>query len=61
MNQPDPDFLGQRLEAISEGFKEAIRREVRRLRERGLPVYVAENGTVVELPAEQGAAPGPQP
>lgn len=57
MNKPDPEFLRSRLETISEGFKEAIRREVRRLRERGLPVYVAKNGTVVALPDEKASAP----
>jgi len=52
MNQPDSAFLKRRLEAIAEGLKEGVRREVQRLRERGLPVYVAKNGTVVALPPE---------
>ena len=52
MNRPDSTFLNQRLEAIAEGLKEGVRREVQRLRERGLPVYVAKNGTVVALPPE---------
>lgn len=51
-NQPDPKFLQQRLDAISAGFKKAIRREVQRLRTQGLPVYVAKNGTVILLPPE---------
>ena len=46
-SQPDAVFLQQRLEAITEGIKEGIRREVARLRKLGLPIYVAENGTVV--------------
>jgi hypothetical protein len=43
----DTQFLHDRLETIASGLKEAVRREVRRLREQGLPVYVAENGKVV--------------
>ena len=46
----DSDFLQRRLLAIGEGLKEGVRREVRRLRELGLPVYVADNGTVIALP-----------
>ena len=48
----DPAFLQQRLEAISEGLKEGVRREVRRLRELGLPIYVARDGKVVDLQPE---------
>jgi len=47
---PDARFLRKRLETISEGLKEGVRREVRRLREKGLPVYVADNGKVVARP-----------
>ena len=43
----DPKFLRERLLAISEGLKEGIRREVARLRRLGLPIYVADNGKVV--------------
>jgi len=46
-SQADAEFLQQRLEAICRGLKEGIRREVARLRKLGLPIYVAENGTVV--------------
>ena len=49
----DPGFLQKRLEAISEGLKEGVRREVRRLRQLGLPIYVARNGKVVDLQSEQ--------
>ncbi|MFH1108148.1 MAG: hypothetical protein V1790_02975 [Planctomycetota bacterium] len=45
--QTDAEFLQQRLEAICRGLKEGIRREVARRRKLGLPIYVAENGTVV--------------
>jgi hypothetical protein len=44
------DFLQRRLLAIGEGLKEGVRRELRRLRELGLPIYVARNGTVIALP-----------
>ena len=46
-NQPDAEFLQQRLEDICRGLKEGIRREVARRRKLGLPIYVVENGTVV--------------
>lgn len=46
-SEPDEAFLQSRLDDISRGLKEGIRREVARLRELGLPIYVAENGTVV--------------
>lgn len=60
MNQPDSAFLKQRLAAIAEGLKEGVRREVQRLRERGLPVYVAKNGTVVALPTETPTQAAPK-
>ena len=46
-SQADAEFLQQRLEAICRGLTEGIRREVARRRKLGLPIYVAENGTVV--------------
>lgn len=42
-------FLRKRLDDISEGLKEGIRREIKHLEEQGLPIYVAENGKVVDL------------
>ncbi len=53
MRTPDPRQLDERLEAISAGLKEAIRREVCRLRELGLPIYVERDGKVVTANAEQ--------
>lgn len=47
---PEAAILEKRLDQIAEGLREAIRREVARLRRLGLPVYVAENGRVVERP-----------
>ena len=57
MNQPEPTASEERHRAICEGFKKAIRREVARLHEQGLPVYVAKNGTVVVAPAPKAAPP----
>ena len=46
-SEAETEFLRQRLKAISHGLTEGIRREVARRRRLGLPIYVAENGTVV--------------
>ena len=46
----DPTYLQKRLDVICEGLKEAVRREVQRLRDLGLPVFVADNGRVVSRP-----------
>jgi len=43
--------LDRQLDEICEGFREAIDREVEALRRDGFPIYVAENGTVVDLQA----------
>lgn len=42
-------FLEQRLDAICDGSRKAIDREVERRRKAGLPIYVSENGRVVDL------------
>jgi len=47
---PEAVLLEKRLDDIADGLREAIRREVARLRRLGLPVYVAENGRVIERP-----------
>lgn len=50
--QPDKiedALLDKRLDDICEGFTEAIDREVETLQREGLPIYVAENGKVVDL------------
>ncbi len=49
----DRAFLRRRLDAICEGLKEGVRREVARLRREGLPVFVIEDGNVVDC-----ASPG---
>ena len=52
--QPDKTedaLLDKRLDDICEGFAEAIDREVERRRREGLPIYVSEDGKVVDLQA----------
>ncbi len=49
----DPALLHRRLDQISDGLIEAVRREVQRLRQLGLPIYVGSNGTVVSMPTNQ--------
>ena len=63
-SEADTEFLKQRLEAISHGLLEGIRREVARRRKLGLPLYVAENGTVVNRQTSSPqaiSAPGDTP
>ncbi len=58
--QPDKTedtLLDKRLDDICEGFTEAIEREVEALQREGLPIYVAENGKVVDLQAPAPTEP----
>ena len=57
VSRVDHDFLEKRLDAICEGLKEGVRREVARLRKLGLPIYVSENGKVVDRQTDRS---GPQ-
>jgi len=41
--------LDRQLDEICDGFREAVDREVETLQREGLPIYVAENGHVVDL------------
>lgn len=61
MNRVDPEFLKQRRATIVAGLKEGVRREVKRLRKLGLPLYVAQNGSVVALPPEGTASTDENP
>ncbi len=45
----DPALLQRRLDQISDGLKEGVRREVQRLRRLGLPIYVGSNGKVIPM------------
>jgi len=51
MQEPEVDqqFLESRLDTIARCAKEAIRREIELLRKLQLPIYVAEDGKVVDL------------
>ena len=48
---PDEALLDREMDDICEGLPEAIDREVARLRREGLPIYVSENGKVIDLQA----------
>jgi hypothetical protein len=52
--QPDKTedaLLDERLDEICQGFTQAIDREIERRQRDGLPIYVAENGNVIDLQA----------
>ena len=55
----DPQFMRERLEAMGTAMKEGIRREVQRLRAAGLPIYVDQDGQVVDLNAQSPDEPPP--
>lgn len=50
-NKTEDTLLDKRLDDICAGLTEAIDREVERRRREGLPIYVAENGKVIDLQA----------
>lgn len=52
----DREFLERRLEQIREGAREAIRREVEWLKRHNFPVWVCENGTVVDATKRPSSA-----
>ena len=52
-DSPDEALLDRRLDDICAGLCEAIDREVKQLRHEGLPIYVSENGKVVDLQAAE--------
>ena len=45
----DDALLEKRLDDICDGLREAIDREVETLRREGLPIYVSDNGNIVDL------------
>jgi hypothetical protein len=52
----EAQFLEERLDAVCDGLRDGIRREVARLHELGLPVYVEKDGqVVVEAPPRRAS------
>ncbi len=49
LNEAEGRALDKQLDEICEGFREAIDHEVERRWREGLPIYVEENGRVVDL------------
>lgn len=45
----DPIFVQEQLRKMADALQEAMQREVEKLRKAGLPIYVSENGEVVDL------------
>ncbi len=45
--------LDRQLDEICDGFREAVDREVETLQREGLPIYVADNGRVVDLQKQE--------
>ena len=48
-NKDNDALLEQRLDAICDGSRKAIDLEVERRRKAGLPIYVSDNGRVVDI------------
>ncbi len=53
MPQNNHEHIQERLQTIREGMVDAIRLEVERRRALGLPVYVYENGRVIDANAKR--------
>lgn len=52
----DDALLAKRLDDICEGLCEAIDREVAILRREGLPIYVCQDGKIVDLNADKSGS-----
>ncbi len=52
--QANEALLEKRLDDICDGLREAIDREVETLRREGLPIYVSDNGQVIDLQQTEG-------
>ena len=55
--EPDRAYMRARLETICAALKEAVRREVGRLRSSGRPIYVQRDGKIVDLQLEEKPKP----
>lgn len=49
----DEAMLDEQMDDICEGLREAIEKEVDTLRSEGLPIYVAQNGNIVDLQSNE--------
>ena len=56
-NQEEEQALDKQLDDIREGMREAFQREVETLRREGLPIYVAENGRILNPVKSSHPAP----
>jgi len=54
-NQTEERVLDEQLDEICDGLREAIDREVETLQREGLPIYVSDNGSVVDLQQQKRA------
>jgi hypothetical protein len=45
--------LDRQLDEICDGFREAVDREIETLQREGLPIYVADNGRIVDLQKQE--------
>jgi len=48
-NKTEEQTLDKQLDEICEGLREAVDREVETLQREGFPIYVSDNGYVVDL------------
>ena len=48
-NKTEEQVLDKQLDDICEGLREAVDREVETLQREGFPIYVSDNGRVVDL------------
>ena len=52
-NEAEERLLDKQLDEICDGLREAVDREVETLRREGLPIYVSDNGRVVDLQKQE--------
>jgi biotin operon repressor len=48
-NETEERVLDKQLDEICDGLREAVEREVETLQREGLPIYVSDNGHVIDL------------
>ncbi len=52
-NETEEQIHDKQLDAICDGLREAVDREVEMLQREGLPIYVSDNGRVVDLQKQE--------